>query len=76
MKIILRKENWLQAIGERLENGEDKKWEQMGENAISNLHLAVIDNILSNILELLSTKKNLGYFENLYEAKSLHNKIF
>ena len=48
----------------------------MGEDAVSNLHLVVIDNILSNILELLSTKKNLGYFENLYEAKSLHNKIF
>ena len=52
MKANLRKKSCLEAIGERPKNVEDKKWEQMDGDTITSLHLAVVDNILSNILEL------------------------
>ena len=62
MKVILKKENCLEAIGERRENIEDRKWEQIDEDVVSSLYLVVADNILSNILKLQLRKKNLGYF--------------
>ena len=49
MKGILRKENCLEAIGERPENVEDKKWEQMDGDVIVSIYLAIAYNILSSI---------------------------
>ena len=57
MKAIPRKENCLETISERLENVEDKKWEQMDGNVVANLHLVVANNILSSISELQLTKE-------------------
>ena len=57
MKAILRKENCLETISERLENVEDKKWEQMDGNVVANLHLVVANSILSSISELQLTKE-------------------
>ena len=76
MKAILRKENCLETISERLENVEDKKWEQMDGNVVANLHLVVANSILSSISELQSTKEIWDTLTNLYDAKLLHNKIF
>ena len=56
MKVILRKENCLEANGERLEKVKDKKWEQMDGDVVSSLHLTV-DNILSSILDLQLKKE-------------------
>ena len=56
MKVILRKENCLEANCERLEKVKDKKWEQMDGDVVSSLHLTV-DNILSSILDLLLKKE-------------------
>ena len=51
-KVILRKENCLEANGERLENVKDKKWEQMDGDVVYSLYLTVVDNIISNISKL------------------------
>ena len=48
----------------------------MDGNVIAILYLAITDNILSSILKLQSAKEIWDTFTNLYEAKSLHNKIF
>ena len=63
-KSSLRNEYCLEAVGKRLENVEDKEWEQMDADVVSSLHLAITDNILSSISELQSTK-DLGYFDKL-----------
>ena len=76
MKVILKKENCLEAIGERRENVEDRKWEQMDEDVVSSLYLVVVDNILSNILKLQLRNFFWDNLTKLYETKSLHNKIF
>ena len=76
MKVILNKENCLEAIGERRENVEDRKWEQMDEDVVSSLYLVVVDNILSNILKLQLRNFFWDTLTKLYETKSLHNKIF
>ncbi|GJT19577.1 hypothetical protein Tco_0878283 [Tanacetum coccineum] len=42
MKAILRKDKYLAATGERpFEVTDDSKWDEMGGNAIANLHLAL-----------------------------------
>ena len=69
------KKYFLEAICDRLENVEDKKWEQMDEDIVSSLHLVVVDNILSNISELQLIKEIWDTLTKLYEVKSLHKKI-
>ena len=77
IKAILRKENCLEAIGERPDEISDsKKWEKMDGDAIANLHLALADEILSSVAEMETAKEIWDTLTNLYEAKSLHNKIF
>ncbi|GKB56204.1 retrovirus-related pol polyprotein from transposon TNT 1-94 [Tanacetum coccineum] len=50
IKAILRKDKCLAAIDERpAEVTDDSKWEEMDENAITNLHLALADGVLSSI---------------------------
>ncbi|GAA0185588.1 hypothetical protein LIER_32876 [Lithospermum erythrorhizon] len=48
----------------------------MDGNAIANIHLALTDKILSSIEEKKSAKEIWDHLTKLYEAKSLHNKIF
>ena len=77
MKVILRKDNCLAAINERsITFTYDNKWNEMDGNAIANLHLALADGILSNIGEKKTMKEIWDHLTKLYEAKSLHNKIF
>ena len=47
MKVILRKENCLKVIGERLENVQDKSGSKWMRMSVLSLYLAVADNILS-----------------------------
>nr|GFB42871.1 Gag-Pol polyprotein [Tanacetum cinerariifolium] len=57
MKVILRKDKYLAAIGERsAEFTDDNKWDEMDGNAIANLHLALADGVLSSIEEKKSAK--------------------
>nr|GEV24014.1 Gag-Pol polyprotein [Tanacetum cinerariifolium] len=52
MKAILRKDKCLATIGERqAEVTDDSKWDEMDENAITNLYLALADGVLSSIEE-------------------------
>ncbi|GJV45587.1 gag-pol polyprotein [Tanacetum coccineum] len=77
MKAILRKDKCLAAIGERpAEVTDDSKWDEMDGNAITNLHLALADEVLSSIEEKKSAKEIWDHLARLYEARSLHNKIF
>ncbi|KAL4324482.1 hypothetical protein GQ457_11G027590 [Hibiscus cannabinus] len=48
----------------------------MDENAIADLHLALADEVLSSIEEKKTAKEIWDHLTKLYEAKSLHNKIF
>ncbi|KAL5841892.1 hypothetical protein ACOSQ3_012495 [Xanthoceras sorbifolium] len=77
IKAILRKDNCLVAINERpVEFIDDNKWNEMDGNAIANLHLALADGVLSSIEEKKTAKEIWDHLTKLYEAKSLHNKIF
>ena len=77
VKAILRKDNCLAAIGDRpAEITDDGKWQEMDGNAIANLHLALADGVLSSVAEKKTAKEIWDTLTGLYEAKSLHNKIF
>lgn len=71
------KDTCLMAIGHRPKDfTNDKKWEEMDDNAIANLHLALADGVISSIIENTIAKEILDTLTRLYEAKSLHNKAF
>ncbi|KAH9647635.1 hypothetical protein KPL70_025262 [Citrus sinensis] len=76
MKVVLRKNNCLAAIGEKPMEITDDKWNEVDGNAISDLHLALTDRVLSNVAEKNTAKEIWNTLTKLYEAKSLHNKIF
>nr|GEW52879.1 Gag-Pol polyprotein [Tanacetum cinerariifolium] len=77
MKAILRKDKCLAAITERpAEVTDDSKWDEMDGNAIANLHLALADGVLSSNEEKKTAKDIWDHLARLYEARSLHNKIF
>ncbi|KAK0600842.1 hypothetical protein LWI29_018885 [Acer saccharum] len=77
MRAILLKDNCLLAIGDRpTEITNDNKWKEMDGNAVANLHLALVDGVLSSLTEKKTAKEIWDTLTRLYEAKSLHNKIF
>ena len=51
MKVVLRKNNCLTAIGERPMEITDDTWNEVDDNVISNLHLAFADGVLSSVAE-------------------------
>lgn len=76
IKAILRKDNCLEAIGDKPTTITDEKWKEIDGNAIANLHLALADGVLSSVAEKKTAKEIWDTLTRLYEAKSLHNKIF
>ncbi|KAE8711089.1 Retrovirus-related Pol polyprotein from transposon TNT 1-94 [Hibiscus syriacus] len=77
MKAILRKDGCLAAISERpVDFTDDNKWIEMDGNDMANFHLALADEVLSSIEEKNTAKKIWDHLTKLYEATSLHNKIF
>jgi len=77
MKAVLRKENCLATIRDRPVGITDNaKWNEMDENAITNIHLALADEVLSSVAKKKTTKKICDTLTKLYKSKSLHNKIF
>jgi len=76
MKAILRKDNCLEAIEEKPEGITDKKWKEIDNNAIANLHLALAYAVLSSIAEKTTAKEIWDTLTSLYEVKSLHTRIF
>ncbi|KAE8707674.1 hypothetical protein F3Y22_tig00110377pilonHSYRG00029 [Hibiscus syriacus] len=77
MKAILRKDGCLAAINERpVDFIDDIKWNEMDGNAMANFHLALADEVLSSIEEKKTAKEIWDHLIKLYEATSLHNKIF
>ncbi|KAK9002848.1 hypothetical protein V6N11_060426 [Hibiscus sabdariffa] len=72
---ILRKDGYLVAISERpTDFTNNNKWNEMDENDIAYLHLALTDKVLLSIEEKKTTKEIWDYLTKLYKAKSLHNK--
>jgi hypothetical protein len=58
IKAILRKDNCLAAIGDRLaEITDNAKWNEMDGNAIANIHLALADIVLSSVVEKKTAKE-------------------
>ncbi|KAA0035654.1 Gag-Pol polyprotein [Cucumis melo var. makuwa] len=52
MMAVLGKNNYLEAIDKRpIEIIDENKWNEMDENAMSNIHLALADNVLSSTEE-------------------------
>jgi hypothetical protein len=77
IKTILRKDNCLAAIGDRPAKITDNaKWNEMDDNAIANIHLALADEVISSVAEKKIAKEIWETLTKLYESKSLHNKIF
>ena len=77
MWAILRKNNYLPGMGERLiEITDDDKWNEMDGNTIVDLYLALADWVLSSVEEKNTAKKIWDTLTKLYKGKSLHNKIF
>ena len=77
MKTLLIKDNCLEAISTRpYEFIDDEKWKRIDELDISDLHLSLSDDILSGVEEKKTAKEIWDHLTKLYEAKSLHNKIF
>jgi len=48
----------------------------MDDNAFTNIHLALADEVLSTVVEKKTVKEIWDTLTKLYESKSLHNKIF
>ncbi|GJR69893.1 hypothetical protein Tco_0015958 [Tanacetum coccineum] len=62
IKAILTKDKCLTAIGERPgEVTDDIKWDEMDGNDIANLHLALVDEVLSSIEEKKTPKDIWGH---------------
>ena len=57
MKAVLRKNNCLAAIGEKLMKITDDKWNEVDGNVISDLHLTLADEILSSVAEKNTAKE-------------------
>nr|GEW88070.1 Gag-Pol polyprotein [Tanacetum cinerariifolium] len=76
MRAILTKDKCLVAIGERPAEVTDDKWDEMDENVVANLLLALADGVLSSIEEKKTAKDIWNHLARLYEERSLHNKIF
>ena len=76
MRAILMKDNCLAAIEGRPAGVTDDKWKEMDAMAVANMHLALSDSVLSGVEEKKSAKEIWDALTKLYQAKSLHNKIF
>jgi hypothetical protein len=72
-----KKDNCLFAIGDRpTEITDNVKWNEMDDNAIAYIHLALADEVLSSVAEKKTANEIWDTLIKLYESKSLHNKIF
>ena len=78
MKAILRKDNCLTVISEwPTDITNDNKWNDIDRNSITNLHLGLAGGIFLITEEKNKIAKEIwDHLIKLYEAKSLHNKIF
>ena len=57
MKSVLRKNNCLAVIGERPMEITNDKWNEIDGNTISDLHLALADEVLSSVTEKNTAKE-------------------
>ena len=76
MQTILRKNNCLETIGERLIQITNNMWNEIYGNTITDLHLTLADGVLSSVVEEKTAKDIWNTLTKLYEAKLLHNKFF
>ena len=57
IKVVLRKNNYLTAIGENPTEITDDKWNKINGIAISDLHSALADAVLSSVAEKKTAKE-------------------
>ena len=57
IKVVLRINNYLTAIEEKPIELIDDKWNEINDNIISNLYLALEDGVLSNMAEKKTAKE-------------------
>jgi len=77
LKVVLRKEFCLVANEDRPTKITDNaKWNEMDDNDTANIYLALVDEVLSNVVEKKIAKEIRDTLTKLYESKSLHNKIY
>ena len=69
MKAVLRKNNCLAAIGERLMEITDDKWNEIDGNAISVLHLVLAEGVLSNVAEKKYNEGNMRYSHKIVRGQ-------
>jgi Glu-tRNA(Gln) amidotransferase subunit E-like FAD-binding protein len=55
---------------------DNAKWNEMDGNAITNIHVALADEVLSSVAEKKIAKEIWDTLTKLYQFKSLHNNIF
>ena len=76
MKVVFRRNNYLVAIGKRtMKMTDNTKWNEMCY-AITDLHLTLVDEVLSSVVEKTIGKEIHDILIKLYETKLLHKKIF
>lgn len=56
MKAILRKDNCITAMKDRLEGISNEKWKKIYYNVIANLYLVMDDPVLSSVVENTTAK--------------------
>jgi len=76
MKATLRKDNCIVAIEGKPAEMMDQKWKKIDNNTIVNLYLAMADSVVSNVVDKDIAKEIWDALIKLYEAKSLHTRIF
>ena len=76
IRAVLRKDNCLEAIEGRPTDMSDEKWKEKDDNAVANLHLAMVDSVLSSVAEKKTAREIWDVLNKLYEVKSLHTRIF
>ncbi|KAH9734881.1 Integrase catalytic domain-containing protein [Citrus sinensis] len=77
MKAVLRKNNCLAAIGERSMEITDDKWNEIDGNAISDLHLALADGVLSSVRKLYTLRMTESAIvtEHINTLKTLFSQL-
>ena len=71
INVVLRKHNCLVVIDKTPEGITDAKWEETDGNVVANLHLALVNEVLSSIAEKKLAKEICDTLTKLYEAKSI-----
>ena len=75
--LLVDKEKWVAVDPSTKPTGvSTEDWEKLDRNARSTIRLCLLDSVLLNVSREDSTKKLWEKLGNLYQSKSLVNKLF